>query len=198
MGNYKDISFDHRADKYDNSFEGRLSERFYRNLTGSVHAGDNDSVLDVGCGTGTILYRLASKSKIDGFGVDVSSQMLDEARKKCPEMTFQLGDSASLPFADGSFDVVTACMAYHHFPNQEAFRQEAFRVLKPTGKLYICDPYFPLVLRKCMNGLFSISKIEARFYTPAEMIQDYQKNGFVVDHVTKDSYVQVFTFKKQN
>ena len=198
MSDNRDISFDHRADKYDNGFEGRLSERFYRNLIGSVHTGDNYSVLDVGCGTGTVLCRLASKSKINGFGIDVSSQMLNEARKKCPEMTFQLGDSASLPFADGSFDVVTACMAYHHFPNQKAFRQEAFRVLKPTGKLYICDPCLPWVIRKCINGIFSMSKIEARFYTPAEMIQDYQKNSFDVDNVLKDSYVQVVTFKKQS
>ena len=197
MSDNNDISFDHRADKYDNGFEGRLSERFYRNLISSVHVSENDSVLDVGCGTGTILYRLAAKSKINGFGIDVSSQMLDEARKKCPEMTFQLGDSASLPFADGSFDVVTACMAYHHFPNQKAFRQEVFRVLKPTGKLYICDPCLPLVIRKCMNGIFSMSKIEARFYTPDEMIQDVQKDGFVVDNVIIDSYVQVVTFKKQ-
>ncbi len=190
------ISFDHRADKYDNGFEGHLCEPFYRKLIGSVLVNDNDSVLDVGCGTGTILNRLSSKAKINGFGIDVSSQMLDEARKKCPEMTFQLGDSASLPFADHSFDIITVCMAYHHFPNQEIFRQEAFRVLKPAGKLYICDPCLPWVIQKCVNGIFSLSKVESRFYTSAEMISNFQKNGFKVDKSIHDSYVQVITFKK--
>lgn len=196
MRNNKDISFDHRADKYDNGFEGRLSERFYRNLINSIIINDNYSVLDVGCGTGTILNRLSSKSKINGFGIDVSDQMLDEARKKCPEMMFQVGDSSSLPFDDDSFDIVTVCMAYHHFPNQEKFRHEAFRVLKPSGKLYICDPCFPWLIRKCMNGIFSLSKVEARFYTPAEMILDFRKNGFNIVKVIKDSYVQVIILKK--
>jgi ubiquinone/menaquinone biosynthesis C-methylase UbiE len=190
------ISFDHRADKYDNGFEGYLCGRFYRNLIGSVVVNDSDSVLDVGCGTGTILYRLSSKSKINGFGIDVSNQMLDQARKKCPQMTFQMGDSASLPFADNSFDIVTVCMAYHHFPDQGKFRQEAFRVLKSTGKLYICDPCFPWAVRNGLNGIFSLSKVEARFYTSAEIISDFQKSGFEVGSVIKDAYVQVITFEK--
>ncbi|GEM_PF-4909301 len=48
MHGYKDISFDHRANKYDNGFEGHLSKCFYRNLIGSVIVNDNDSILDVG------------------------------------------------------------------------------------------------------------------------------------------------------
>ena len=64
-----------------------------------------------------------------------------------PDYQFVSGDSAFLPYVDESMDVVMACMAYHHFPDQEQFRNEAMRVLKPGGSLYISDPRFPLIVR---------------------------------------------------
>ena len=196
MDKRNDITFDKRSDKYDEGFEGKLSERFYSNLVMAVEAKDGYRVLDVGCGTGTILKRISNKAKIEGFGIDVSKPMLEEAKQKCPDMLFQVGDCAALPFEDNSFDVVTACMAYHHFPSQSGFRKEALRILKPGGTLYVCDPKFPNHIRKTMNGFFKISKTNARFYKPEEMKKDFEQSSFKFDKLIEDAYVQVLSMKK--
>ncbi len=58
MHKKRDIKFDKRADKYDEGFEGRFSQRFYDLVSENVKIKSGMNVLDVGCGTGTILYRL--------------------------------------------------------------------------------------------------------------------------------------------
>lgn len=192
----KDITFDKRANKYDEGFEGRLSERFYRNLWDTIILKNDDYILDVGCGTGTILKRLSQKADVYGFGIDVSESMIFEAKQKCPEMQFQIGDCGKLPFADNSMDIITTCMAYHHFPMQEVFRREAFRILKEGGKLYICDPRFPLIVRGVMNGIFKILNTNAHFYKPEAMKNDFLGDGFQFESLIEDAYVQVLVMKK--
>lgn len=192
----KDISFDNRADKYDSGFEGKLSKRFYSDLIDSIEINDGDVVLDVGCGTGTILKQLSNKVKITGYGVDVSDSMLDKARIKCQNMDFQISDCGKLPFTDCAFDVIITCLAYHHFSKQELFRKEALRTLKHGGKIYICDPRFPWLVRKCLNGIFRLSKTQARFYNSDEIVNDFNVTGFTAENVIKDWYVQVIIMKK--
>ena len=122
-----------------------------------------------------------------------------------PDYQFVSGDCASLPYADGSMDVVMACMAYHHFPDQEQFRNEAMRVLKPGGSrkealrvlkpggcLYICDPKFPGPIRWFFNTFFK----DAGFYSPTKNAADFEEDGFSTEKVTKDVYVQVVHFTK--
>lgn len=192
----KDISFGKRAVKYDTGFEGKLSQRFYIDLISSVSVVDGNHVLDVGCGTGTILYNLSQTAEIFGYGIDISDDMLNEARKKCPDMLFQIGDSGSLPFEDNFMDIVIACMAYHHFSNQDSFRREALRVLKPHGKVYICDPLFPYPIRKTINEIFKLSNASARFYNTEEIKIDFEHTGFICAESTQDAYVQVLVFEK--
>ena len=89
-------------------------------------------------------------------------------------------------------DVVMACMAYHHFPDQEQFRNEAMRVLKPGGSLYISDPRFPLIVRWIFNTFFK----DAGFRTTKKNRMDFERSGFKTVSITKDVYVQVVHFTK--
>lgn len=135
----KSITFGKRAEKYDNGPEGRLSSEFYRMLVENMEIQEGIKMLDVGCGTGEVLYRVSKKNKIDGYGIDIEEKMVAAAKKKCPQMDIRKGVCDKLPYDDEIMDVVTSCMAYHHFDNRTGFEKEASRVLKKGGNLYIAN-----------------------------------------------------------
>ena len=114
------MEFDQYAEQYDAGFMGKGSTRFYRDLIRELEIRDGNAVLDVGCGTGTILEWIGKSKMIHGYGLDVSESMITVAREKNPDYSFVTGDSALLPYADESMDVIMACMAYHHFPERIA------------------------------------------------------------------------------
>ena len=171
---------------------GRGSRHFYADLINELEVNDGDAVLDVGCGTGSVLKYISERKQINGFGLDVSENMVALAHEKNPAFSFVTGDSARLPYADGTMDVVMTCMAYHHFPNQAKFRSEAWRVLKPGGSLYVCDPRFPWIVRSILNTFFK----DAGFHTVRHNTRDFEQSGFRTAHVVKDLYVQVLQFVK--
>ena len=190
----KDIRFDKRAAKYD-GFEGKVSERFYRLLLSQVQLKPGMRVLDAGCGTGTILRRMSDICAVTGYGIDSESAMVTQAKQKCPEMVIQQSPCDATPFSDHSFEVITACMAYHHFADKKGFAKEAARILKPGGRLYIADPYFPLAVRAVLNGILRALRITGRFYTPEEVAKDFSVPGFVPDEHARDGYAQVIVLK---
>lgn len=187
------MKFDKYAKGYDAGWRGTKSARFYDDLIGALDIQPGDAVLDVGCGTGTVLRFISTQTEIRGFGLDVSPDMLEVAREKAPGLDFRLGDCGQLPYDDNSMDVVMACMAYHHFPDQKRFREEARRVLKPNGKLYICDPRFPWIVRSLLNACFR----EAGFRSTRQNAADFSGSGFNVDGIVRDRYVQVLTLTKK-
>jgi ubiquinone/menaquinone biosynthesis C-methylase UbiE len=83
--------------------------------------------LDVGTGTGRGAEALVRRfPEAEVSGVDVSPGMIEEARRRVPGASFDVGDAARLPFGDGSFDLVT-------HTNMIPFLDEVARVLRPGG-----------------------------------------------------------------
>ncbi|MDO5559225.1 MAG: class I SAM-dependent methyltransferase [Oscillospiraceae bacterium] len=193
----KDIKFDKRACKYDDDYEGKLSEKFYCFVTDNVVLKPNYKILDAGCGTGTILRRLNDKCAVDSYGIDVEENMLKEAREKCPGMSIQLCSCDNTPFEDNTFDVITACMAYHHFPDKQGFVKEAARILKSGGTLYIADPKFPLPIRKVINTALNVHNIVGEFHNAQEIAELTAPYGFYQTGYKSDAYAQIVILTKK-
>jgi ubiquinone/menaquinone biosynthesis C-methylase UbiE len=106
-----------------------------------------ESVLDVGCGTGSL--AVAAKGKVGPagavYGVDASPEMIDSATKKARnvgvEVTFKNAFAQSLPFQDGTFDAVLSTVMLHHLPRpaRKELALEIRRVLRPGGRLLLID-----------------------------------------------------------
>lgn len=196
MDKKKDFKFDKRAENYDEGFEGKLSKRFYGLLRENVRLTKGMALLDAGCGTGTVLKSLADKCEINGYGVDVEKEMIKQAKAKCPQMDIRVCSCDETPFEDGKFDAITACMAYHHFPDKDKFAKEAARLLKKSGRLYIADPKFPLPVRKALNTAMTVHKVSGRFFTANEIAKNFSPFGFRKVAAKSDAYAQIVILEK--
>jgi ArsR family transcriptional regulator len=98
-------------------------------------------VADLGCGTGQVAAAIAP-FVARAFAVDRSSDMLEAARRRLkdiPNVDVRRGDLEALPIQDRELDVATFVLVLHHLPDPAAALGEAARVLKPGGRLLICD-----------------------------------------------------------
>jgi len=95
-------------------------------------ANSGERILDLGCGTGTLTQELAACGA-QVVGVDHSPEMIYEARKKFPQLRFELCDARSLSFS-GSFDAVFSNAALHWIPEADLVIQGVSRALKPGGR----------------------------------------------------------------
>lgn len=106
---------------------------------------DGLAVLDAGCGFGGTVASMNERfSNLSLVGLNIDSQQLSRAREKVQakstnQIEFVQADACQLPFADHSFDVVLALECIFAFPSRERFFQEVKRVLRPEGRLAICD-----------------------------------------------------------
>lgn len=194
--NQKDFKFDKRATSYDKGFEGKFSKRFYDALLSRLALKPAFKVLDVGCGTGYLLQKMSASQAIQGYGIDIEQNMIKIAKENCRDMTIETSACDETPFDDNIFDILTACMAYHHFSDKKGFIREAARILKKGGFLYIVDPRFPFPVRKIINGIAWLLNIAGKFFTSQEIADDFQSAGFALVDVFCDGIVQVVTLQK--
>ena len=144
-----------------------------------------------------VLRRLADKYSFFGHGIDAEEKMLEQERRKCPDMQILCCSCDYVPFDDGSFDIVIACMAYHHFPDKDSFSKECSRLLRSGGRLYIADPRLPLPVRKALNTVLEIHRINGRVYTADEMAENFSQYGFEKVYDKHEAYAQLVCLEKK-
>ncbi len=123
------VDYDRIASHYDRRFVSQPSSAIADALRELMRQVDARRVFEVGCGTGRWLATLDSIAG-EVVGLDSSIGMLYQAHAKRTASALLQGDSAELPFVDGSFDVVFCVNAIHHFGRPERFIQEAAQLVR--------------------------------------------------------------------
>ncbi|MCT7973214.1 class I SAM-dependent methyltransferase [Laspinema olomoucense] len=159
--------FDRWALSYDILFTTIFYQAIHKRLLNYLQLPDSPNVLDLGCGTGRLLDRLAEEfPTLRGTGFDLSPEMIRQARQKKrdrhrPRLIFIQGNAEQLPFADQQFDTVFNTISFLHYPNPSRVLSEVYRVLSPGGNYYLVDFMMP---NKTASGVLGGSPANLRLY----------------------------------
>lgn len=97
-------------------------------------------VLDVGCGTGDLLMDFAKRIPLlGGEGLDFSAGMLEQAKRKAPDLRWTQGSALALPQGEGSFDVVASAWVLRSITDPQKYFSEMARVAKPGAKVLVLE-----------------------------------------------------------
>ncbi len=150
-------------------------------------------ILDVGCGGGFLSNALA-RANFDVTGVDLSPESLKVAalHDETKSVKYEVADAYHLPYADGTFDVVTAMDFLEHVEHPEKVIQEFSRVLKPEGLFFFHtfnrNPVAWLVVIKMVEWMVNNTPKDMHvlrlFIRPRELQSYSEKNGMKVLEMT--------------
>jgi len=128
------------AGRYDRKWSFYI-EATMRETIARLPLDEEHRLLDVGCGTGALLYRLTAIHPATRLvGVDPVPAMLKVARRKLPsDIALHEGWAEQLPFADAQFDLVVSCSMFHYVARPLDALIEMRRVLRPGGQLVLTD-----------------------------------------------------------
>lgn len=164
---------------------------------------EGETVIDLGAGGGVDCFIAAKKVGAKGrvIGVDMTPDMIDKARENARKgdyqnVEFRLGEIENLPVADNTADVIISNCVINLAPNKKRVFEEAFRALKPGGKLMVSDivllKELPEAIRKgahpasCVQGAIMrdkyIETIEQAGFQNVEIVKETQHSfGDVVN-----------------
>jgi len=166
---------------------------------------EGETVLDLGSGGGLDCFLAATKVGDKGkvIGVDMTPEMIDKAREnarkgKRKNVEFRLGEIENLPVADNSVDVVVSNCVINLSADKPRVFEEAFRVLRPGGRLMVSDIVqlkdLPAVVKKsveayvgCLSGAMIKEKyLETIRKAGFEEVKVMEESQFPVEYMAND------------
>ena len=159
MVHSRDVAaFDERAPRYETGWLGRLHHDIADRAADLALASSPQPsrVLDVGCGTGYLLRRLAGRAPqaLELAGVDAAPAMIETARAMSADrrMHFTTGTAEELPYPEQTFDLVVSTTSFDHWADQRAGLTECARVLVPGGHLVLIDQFSAWLAPTLLGG----------------------------------------------
>jgi demethylmenaquinone methyltransferase/2-methoxy-6-polyprenyl-1,4-benzoquinol methylase len=159
--------FDRVAPRYDlaNTVFSLGQDKAWRQAAArATRLAAGEVAVDVACGTGALTRELQSLAPGAAvLGVDFSHGMLARARPTGPSLRLAAADALALPLADASVDVVTIAFGLRNLPEPGQGLLEFRRVLRPGGRLVVCEfsqpvvPVFREVYRRYLTRLMPVA-----------------------------------------
>lgn len=141
---------------YFERLENEYGQNGYEAILRDLDFSGNPTILDLGCGSGSLLKYLAPHVTDPHYtGIDASARAIEESRADfgSPMIEFVQGDLHSLPFCDHSFDFAFSHMVFALIESPEEAAQEVARVLKPGGTFRLFTPaYWRLEDEECSRS----------------------------------------------
>ena len=127
-------NFSHHAKHYD--AVANIQHQIAQDTLQQLALNANDTVLDIGCGTGRHTAYLSARSAVS-VGVDIAPGMLRVAQQRDKKSHFVLADAQRLPFNANTFSKVFSSMALQWCDNPKQVIKELYRVTQPNGQLVL-------------------------------------------------------------
>ena len=178
MGDWNAVLYDNKHD---------FVSEYGKWLLEFVPKNKNQSILDLGCGTGTLTAQL---SNLIGtiIGVDSSASKIAKAKEQYANIQFEVFDALTLPF-EKQFDVVFSNAVFHWIADHNALLKQVYKVLKPNG-LLICEFGANGNIATIENAFMSACQYFEYKYTPkfnfptVDTFSDLlKKNNFIIDEI---------------
>jgi ubiquinone/menaquinone biosynthesis C-methylase UbiE len=176
--------------------------RFFLWEMGGRHAGVTDwglshikiersfTVLDIGCGGGRTVAKLAAATSGQVFGVDYSAASVKASGKRNRQLItegrveIRQASVSQLPFSDRMFDLVTAVETHYYWPDLASDLREILRVLKPGGQLIIIAEAYK---RSRFDPTQAVMKmLRAAYFGAAEHRELFERAGYTSVQVLED------------
>ena len=185
-----------RQNQYNSQYfkdRSALDEHIATGLLHFIKKNNLKEILDVGCGTGQLVKYLRDHN-YHVRGCDSSKEAIKKARQINSHGSIVMADATDLPFKNQTFDLISCVSTIEHLTKNQAklFLQEAFRVLKTGGFIFLVTPNFNAPLRFLQGPRWFAHQdpTHITFYTPqtlAGLLKKYSftniNNYFKVDGV---------------
>jgi len=150
------INFTKIATKYEK--DSLVQKSAAEILLGLLGIGENDDILDLGCGTGHFTRRLREMTSGKVIGVDASEGMIKEAKQRMGRMdiVFEIKRAEELNYND-SFDVIFCNSSFQWFKNPKPVLDNCYRALRKNGRMGIQAPAKKIY---CPNFIQAVKKVE--------------------------------------
>ncbi len=141
---------------------------------GNIDIEENSTILDIGCGGGKTVNRLASITKGKVFGIDYSIDCVNWSKEYNKELIYKgqveifNASVEKIPFEDEKFDVVSAVETIYFWPDLISNLVEVRRILKPTGKIIIINEMYDDEKFKDRNDEL-VKNSNMKIYSPEEL-----------------------------
>ncbi|MHC4552077.1 MAG: ubiquinone/menaquinone biosynthesis methyltransferase [Planctomycetota bacterium] len=155
-----------RYDRFNHWFSLGIDHLWRRHLVKAANPKIQQRVLDVCCGTGDLVFSFLKHSATKHvIGLDISEPMLELARQKQDGLSkkvwlrnktidWKMGDAAHISLEDRSVDFITCAFGVRNITDRKGFLEEAARLLKQRGKVYVLE--FSLPVNPILRGLYRV------------------------------------------